>query len=812
MIAPKYSVIIYSFDLFPELLANIESWIRSGIKIYLFTSDDLERIENNPKWNALRENQFMQWFAVPYRNEDAGKTVYFEDGKITDPTLFQFLCNHAEENGFYSFNPEQYRAEHALEGRHLFVMAGAGTGKTTVMINRLLFLKHVNPLFRFDQVAMITFTNEAATVIKRRLHRRIKAYYELTLDHKYLDWLDEAKDLHVSTIHSFAKNLFEREGRELGFPPNIRIRKFLETRRSLIEQWIDRFAQAYPELYETFGRIRHYLLVQTVLSVVDKLENQSLHEWLYQKTDFGSDEKGFHKLLQFVIVNSMNELQKMKQEQANWEVNDLIRKLYELQHTDNVQLKKRFHTVMVDEFQDTDFMQVQFLLWLHKLMKCDLFVVGDVKQSIYRFRGADYTAFDQLRSGLDPAMVTEINLIRNYRTSSKLLKEMDGFFQIWGEKVRGFLYNSNDRLLAMINEAEEGIQFKALDLATVFKDQLFKLEGKETAILVRSNAEVQQIVEQCEEWGIFCEGQVQGQFYRSLPVRELYMLVRFLIMPQSASNCFSLNNSSYGENTISPKMIIKQFVPEKKNLWSIWKQQPDYAYWQNCLERSRKVPPIILLEQIIQERQPAQQYVKRLWERIQCDRPDAQPESLWEQCVRRMYQYQSRLEYLLYILKQHFSDRIATLYGIERFLRIHIQTDVEENDPPVPELENNSSQLIRCMTVHKAKGQEFDYVIMPRLDSPFLVYGRPHIFLKMNEERPQVAYQVKLEEMTIRNSFYTELKKKEQLELVAEETRLLYVAMTRAKKGLILGRPKSCTHDSPANWAELLGWGGTVFV
>lgn len=198
----------------------------------------------------------------------------------------------------------------------------------------------------------------------------------------------------------------------------------------LIEKWVDQFAQTYPDLYEDFSHIPHYLLVESIFSVIRQLENHSLHEELYRLADYVKDKNGFHQLLQYVITESLQELQQIKQEEKAWEVSDLIRKLYELQEMTDFLPSKRYRLMMVDEFQDTDYIQVQFLGWLEKKMNCNLFVVGDVKRSIYRFRGADYTAFEQLRQVLEPHKIQEVRLVKNYCSSKKLLQELDQFFQV----------------------------------------------------------------------------------------------------------------------------------------------------------------------------------------------------------------------------------------------------------------------------------------------------------------------------------------------------------------------------------------------
>lgn len=804
---PKYSIVMYVYDLSSEVISQVKGFLTSGIKVYLFTSDMLDDLEADSELQIYREKLFLQWFVVPFREKDLGRTQYFVDGVIDDLDFFTFLTKQAEEQGFYSFNIEQYRAEHMDPRRHLFVMAGAGTGKTTVMINRLLYLKHVLPEFRLNQVAMITFTNEAASIMRRRLNQRLRDYYDLTQDRRYLDWLKEAIQMDIATIHSFAKGLFEREGRELGFSSTIRIQNFLDKRRKLIEKWIDQFAQQDPEVYQKFSKVPHYVLVQAIVRVIQQLENYSLHEDVYRNADYGIEEHHFHKLLQFVIMQSMAELQLVKEEAGAWEVNDLIRKLQEIQQLTDFQLKKQYHTVMVDEFQDTDFIQVKFLTWLVKQSNCRLFVVGDVKQSIYRFRGADYTSFDQLRAELSSHEVLEVYLVKNYRTSKSILEELDSYFRLWGEKVGGFPYEQRDTLQPMrIGDSSDLFEFTQTDLEAEWKNRLRAKEGEDAAILVRSNRDVQWVVEQCEEWGIFCEGQTQGEFYRTQPVRELYLLIRAFLYPLSTTTILALNQSSFGSQSISPYAMVEDYSPDKNHFGAVWKQQPDYPYWEECFGRAQSTPPLILLEQIIQERQPAKRFAQRRWNQWKTKRVDKDPAELRDLVLKQMQQYQNRLEHLLLRLKMEFSDHVASLYMLERYIRIHMSTNTEEDDFPIPEWEKNTIMPIRCMTIHKAKGQEFDHVFLPLLEAPFFVYNRPHIFLRMEDEAPRIAYQLKLKEQKVFNNYYTEYKSSEWQELIAEETRLLYVALTRAKRSLTLAKPKTCKADRPVSWAELMGW------
>ncbi|OYD07278.1 hypothetical protein CHM34_12945 [Paludifilum halophilum] len=131
-----------------------------------------------------------------------------------------YLCEQTD------FNREQYEVEHSDPDTHLLVTAGAGTGKTTVLIDCLLYLCHCDPDFTFDSTVMITFTNMAALEMRKRLAKRLMTYYEVTRNPRYLTWLDESQDLFLSTIHAFAKTLLEKAGTAAGIPGEIRLHSY----------------------------------------------------------------------------------------------------------------------------------------------------------------------------------------------------------------------------------------------------------------------------------------------------------------------------------------------------------------------------------------------------------------------------------------------------------------------------------------------------------------------------------------------------------------------------------------------------------
>jgi DNA helicase-2/ATP-dependent DNA helicase PcrA len=171
--------------------------------------------------------------------------------------------------------------------------------------------------------------------------------------------------------------------------------------------------------------------------------------------DYGKDEWGAHHLLKEVVTHVQRELAEWKRTRQEMELHDLIRQLKPL-------IKKTSATVqitylMVDEFQDTDEVQIQFFIWLLQWTGARIFAVGDVKQSIYRFRGAEYTAFTQLGEQLEQLgeAYVAIPLIKNYRSAPQLLQQMDGLFHQWAQRVDRFPYGDDDRLIPVLEEEKD---------------------------------------------------------------------------------------------------------------------------------------------------------------------------------------------------------------------------------------------------------------------------------------------------------------------------------------------------------------------
>ena len=115
------------------------------------------------------------------------------------------------------------------------VKASAGTGKTTVMIDRILYLMHMVPDLDMSEIFMITFTNEATNQMNDRLQEILLKKYALTKNQRYLTWLEQQSQMHISTIDSLAYDLFKRFGCSVGFGRDLGIQPLEKERKELIK-------------------------------------------------------------------------------------------------------------------------------------------------------------------------------------------------------------------------------------------------------------------------------------------------------------------------------------------------------------------------------------------------------------------------------------------------------------------------------------------------------------------------------------------------------------------------------------------------
>ena len=246
-----------------------------------------------------------------------------------------------------------------------------------------------------------------------------------------------------------------------------------------------------------------------------------------------------------------------------------------------------------------------------------------------------------------------------------------------------------------------------------------------------------------------------------------------------------------------------------ENLTSYLDRFLDQTDWKKYHKELRLRPVLAVLKELVDEERLIDHFIMNSKTRMK--------DQGWEEnrCNAAAFsaamQYQANLEKLMEILERNLGGEKVSLYDVYNFLRLKIATDRTETEPEVVTDEEQSQNLyhtILCMTVHKAKGLEFDTVIIPYTNRNYPVWDQTEIIIDPISRRVGWNYtgdkekkNRRLKYPAMRNDLYDKLKKSDAESIRHEETRILYVAMTRAIHNLI------CIVQDPSsenNWASLI--------
>jgi superfamily I DNA/RNA helicase len=785
----------------------IEALMREGVKIYLFTTFPLEKAWLDT-FKSFRKEFQLQVFITDRWNESL-ETVVIKDGKGDAAFLKDVLAPN-----FPDFNYGQFTAAHTPPSNHLMITAGAGTGKTYVMIDRILYLVEMADITLKD-IVMITFTNASTSEMKERLQNRLLTMFKLTGKTKYLLLAEDVKNMQISTIHSFSKTILTQLAHELGFGRNMKQRSFIRKKKEIIEKLSDEYFKIHPITDLVSLKLNHYEVVNLINRFWDEMEKKGLTREEIQGLEWGKviDEKYtvLHNLFKYVFSRSETMLEDVKKKENAIDMGDLIRKLKLFTRDGNKMLQLETEKYLfVDEFQDSDNTQIELVASLQSLLSYKLFVVGDVKQSIYRFRGADYTSFKRLEGfskKSEQSAFVPIYLNQNYRTTRSLLNELDKLFSVWGQKRWGkgrnrqslLPYSQEDRLVGMDTNSAENefciIESKAkeLEVNTIreiqdtfqYVDKLSEEENKKIALIVRTNKQALEVREWCDRAKIGTVQNLDGTFFKSDAVLHFKMLLDALMYPHEGTHMINVLQSPYFGYSIPSRLL----VPFKGNGEKIIKflrvhLEGDFDCY---LDDLRSLPAMAVIQKVISEKGLLRNVEKFYKSSIDND-------STLKNAIK---QYEKNLFHLLNLIQQQFNSMNGTLWTLHEWLSLQIRVNRTENEPMI-EAEVGAVEIT---TVHRSKGLEYHTVIIPKVGHKFSS-DRTAFYV---QDEKEIEGQHRVIGWSIKghteNDQYSSLNSYEEFEVEREETRLLYVAMTRAKKRLILMMPKRVQE---LTWGSLL--------
>ena len=588
-------------------------------------------------------------------------------------------------------NKEQKEAVLKTEGP-LLILAGAGSGKTRVLTTKIAYLIEecgVSP----QSILAITFTNKAAKEMKDRVFNLIGS---------------KAKGIQISTFHSFGVRILTDYYEKLGYEKNFII---MDSDDSLsIIKKILKNKGLDPKSYNPNG----------IRNQISSCKNEMVTPEKYSKFALGDYEQ--------IVYETYREYEQTLKENNAVDFDDLLLlpiKLFN-EHIDVLEkYQERFQYVLIDEYQDTNETQYIMSKMIAKKYK-NICCVGDVDQSIYSFRGANYRNILNFEKDYPDAFI--IKLEQNYRSTTTILDAANDVIKnnkdrkdkvLWSNKGKGELIDYYQA-------------FNGIDEAQYVTREIKKLinngiEYKDIAVLYRTNAQSHTVEEELLKDSIPYRIVGGVGFYSRKEIKDLLAYLRLIY--NSKDNISLLRVINVPKRGIGNKTISNLIEKANRNGCSIYDaiESGKELAFKEMIESLKKQSENLTLTELV-DRILDVTGIKSEYESEKTLEADIRLENLEE----------------LKTVTRTFEEREGIVSLEDFLLEVSLVTDVNEYD--------TDPNKVSLMTVHSVKGLEYGYVFIVGLEEGLF----PHINSILNGNE------------------------------LEEERRLMYVAITRAKEKLYI--------------------------
>jgi len=795
---------------------------------------------------------------------------------------------------------EERKKATVIIDRNMAVEAGAGTGKTSVLIERFLTL--IKNGTSIESIAAITFTVKAAREMAWRVREKLdKELSDPKITENEKKYISKAlldfNKANIQTIHSFALDIIRERPFEAGIDPNIEIgeierddqlemfKKWLlslsDSKKNILAQSI-KFGvntdslinialqlmkakdlllglkevesdepEVISDIIEKFKDVEKFVIDHFIGDGEDKLyqgffEIKNDIESLKERPNFIANiyKNKYHtsqgqsgnwlgkqevkcyidnfllfkdlqieKYLYWLASKILNILKgytdiiyKLKIEKSTFEFDDILieaRNLLKGNKEVREYFKKKYRYLLIDEFQDTDPLQVEiaYLIagegsetdWYKTVLKDgSIFIVGDPKQSIYHFRRADLSIY-KLAENIIKQSGDKIELKQNFRSTKGIIEWVNNTFKdiigssedktIDPEYIEIQPYHIDD---SYISNASINFLFPRIDNEINNADDTRRLEARYIS------ATIEKIMN--EHWQIRDRNGIRNVSYRDIAI--LY---------------FTNSNNDIYEHALNDYNIQYSFIKPSQ----IMEQTPEIAYLKFILDAIRNpYDDFAIISALkspffaISDEEIAEYYIKYGKPNI-TKKFDGESPLFYALNTLNDFYYKYRERHVYELINEIISKSNivlrAPLISRDRILKSIFELmesiAIENSDDPtftVRDFSNNISYLledgekktinifdpnedaVKLMTIHQAKGLEFPVVILSKLCSGER-NETDEIIKDFLDRKLAISYSKNL-----RNNIYDELKDKERVITLAEKKRLLYVACTRAKDYLII--------------------------
>jgi len=597
-----------------------------------------------------------------------------------------------------NLNPQQQAAVRHTD-TPLLVLAGAGSGKTRVITQKIAHLMQTGMAAR--HIYAVTFTNKAAKEMKARVGQLLSQ--------------QEAKELSVSTFHTLGLKIFREDGHHLGFQRGFTIMDASDSLAALKELLRDGGDGGLAEeesLRDQIGRWKNdFINPEQALKQASNDEEQYTAK-IYQR---------YQRLLHAYNAVDFDDL--------------IIQPLRLLQDHEKLREKwqQRVRHLLVDEYQDTNATQYELVKLLVGRLG-GLTAVGDDDQSVYAWRGARPENLSLLQQ--DYPRLKVIKLEQNYRSSGRILRCANQLISknphLFEKKLWSALGLGDPLRIVPCRNAEDEAEWVSSEILT----HQFR-SGKnysDYAILYRGNFQSRLFERSLRLRNIPYKVSGGTSFFERSEVKDVMAYLRLLVNPNDDTAFLRIINTPRREIGASTLETLAGYARERENgmlisslEWGLKSRLSEralqrleqFSTWlTQTAERARHEAPLPLVKQLLEE------IHYESWLRDQASDPKG--------AERRLNNVDELLEWIEQLAKKTNSDgQPRDLADIVN--RITLMNLLERNN------DDESDNQVQMMTVHAAKGLEFPYVYIIGMEEELMPH-RTSIEEDNLEEERRLAY------------------------------------------------------------------------
>jgi DNA helicase-2/ATP-dependent DNA helicase PcrA len=652
-------------------------------------------------------------------------------------------------NDALKVNDAQHRAITHGEGP-LLVIAGAGTGKTRVIIERIRYLLQSDPSLSGENILGLTYTKKAAGEMKSRV---VKAAGE------------RGKDVTMVTFHAFCETLLKEV--DPAFVVLDEVDHWILLRRNMARLKLEKYrrlaepGQFLGDFVKFFSRCQDELVSRDDYQrYADNLAAQLEEERNTLDADT-YNERAENVALQKEIAQAYKASEELLDEKKRVSFGALITRTVALLQKDQVlreRLQQRFRHILVDEFQDTNIGQLE-LLHLLSAEPRNIVVVGDNDQAIYRFRGASFGSFKLFlerfagwKAGQDSTKF-RVTLTENYRSTPNILRVAT---QVIGQNE----VSADFPKKVLAPTRTEGDRIRVVELATPDEearwvaDELERLHGAGTpwrdfAVLYRQHAHRDHLVDELSQRKIPFVITRLSILDHPL-VRDVLAYLRLIARPFDDISCARVLSAPAWHLEPPDLVRLAERTRKKRGKFvydTLQSPQPELPFNPSPIALTDLFDFVAAQRKGLRKR-PARETVSDLIEWL----------AIPQLASTRDRRYVAQLQQFLRDWEPKSDTRSLPefLEYLDYFEQANGAVCLEEDAP---------DDAVQLMTVHSAKGLEFPHVFVLRVNSgSFPPWPRRPLFefppALMKEELPAGDFHIQ------------------------EERRLFYVALTRAERKL----------------------------